>query len=52
MIPVVTTPIIPCVTGCNRTTTAEQVHMHKEKSQKTTPETPLVHPPATSTTSR
>ena len=38
IIRVVTTPVTACVTGCNRTTTAEQVHMHKKKSQKTTPQ--------------
>ena len=43
MIAVVTRPVTACVTACNRSTAAEQVHMHKEKSQKTTPETLLKH---------
>ena len=48
MITVVTRPVTACVTACNRTTTAEQLHMHKEK--KTTFETLLGHRLTTSST--
>ena len=44
MITVVTTHVTACVNGCNRRTTAKPVHMHKEKSQNTTPKTLVGHP--------
>ena len=43
MMTVVTRPLTACVTACNRTTSAEQVHKQKEKSHETTPETLLGH---------
>ena len=54
MITVVTRPVPACVTACNRTTAAKQVHnlKHKEKSQKTTPETLLGHRRTASSTAQ